>query len=471
MQGPKVPTAKAANSAEPLAGKRVVLGISGGIAAYKAAELTRLLRKAGATVQVVMTHAAQAFIPPLTLQTLSGHPVATELFDLTQESEIGHITLADSADLLVIAPATADLLARLSLGLASDLLTTVALACQAPLLLCPAMNVNMWSKPQVQQHVAQLVAWGAHIVGPASGELACGWVGAGRLVEPMEIVAAAESVLASRQHQDLRGRWVVITAGPTYEAIDPVRFIGNRSSGKMGFALAADAAQRGAEVTLVAGPVALETPPGVHRINVESAREMSQAVLPLRGKILNTEGLTTAKALTNQEIADLVTAIGTGAGEKFNIDGLRYGKIILLMDADADGCHIATLMLDFLFRHMLELVKQGHVYIAQPPLYRVNVGKDTYWARDDKHKEEIIAGLRANAKTEVTRFKGLGEMDAKDLASTTLDRKTRTLLRVQVESLQEADNAFVELLGKEAEYRYKFIMERAEQAATDELDV
>lgn len=281
MQGPKVPTAKAANSAEPLAGKRVVLGISGGIAAYKAAELTRLLRKAGATVQVVMTHAAQAFIPPLTLQTLSGHPVATELFDLTQESEIGHITLADSADLLVIAPATADLLARLSLGLASDLLTTVALACQAPLLLCPAMNVNMWSKPQVQQHVAQLVAWGAHIVGPASGELACGWVGAGRLVEPTEIVAAAESVLASRQHQDLRRRWVVITAGPTYEAIDPVRFIGNRSSGKMGFALAADAAQRGAEVTLVAGPVALETPPGVHRINVESAREMSQAVLPL----------------------------------------------------------------------------------------------------------------------------------------------------------------------------------------------
>ncbi len=282
MHSSKVAAGETATSSKPLAGKRVVLGISGGIAAYKAAELTRLLRQAGATVHVVMTHAAQAFIPPLTLQTLSGNPVATELFDLTQESEIGHITLADSADLLVIAPATADILARLSLGLASDLLTTVALACQAPLLLCPAMNVNMWNKPQVQQHVAQLVAWGAHIVGPASGELACGWIGTGRLVEPTEIVAAAESVLvASQQHQDLRGRWVVITAGPTYEAIDPVRFIGNRSSGKMGFALAADAAQRGAEVTLVAGPVALETPPGVHRINVESAREMSQAVLPL----------------------------------------------------------------------------------------------------------------------------------------------------------------------------------------------
>ena len=197
----------------------------------------------------------------------------------------------------------------------------------------------------------------------------------------------------------------------------------------------------------------------------------TQAVLPLRGKILNCEGLTTLKALGNQEISDLVTAIGTGAGEKFNYDGLRYGKIILMMDADADGCHIATLMLDFLFRHMPEMIKKGHVYLAQPPLYRVNVGKDTYWARDDKHKEEIIAGLRANAKVEVTRFKGLGEMDAKDLASTTLDRKTRTLLRVQIEGALEADKAFVELLGKDAEHRYRFIMERAEQAVAEELDV
>jgi len=197
----------------------------------------------------------------------------------------------------------------------------------------------------------------------------------------------------------------------------------------------------------------------------------TQAVLPLRGKILNCEGLTTAKALGNQEIADLVTAIGTGAGEKFNYDGLRYGKIILMMDADADGCHISTLMLDFLFRHMPELIKKGHVYLAQPPLYRVNVGKDTYWARDDQHKDEIIAGLRANAKTEVTRFKGLGEMDAKDLASTTLDRKTRTLLKVEIDDALAAATAFTELLGKDAEYRYKFIMERAEQASVEELDV
>ncbi|QJW99956.1 DNA gyrase/topoisomerase IV subunit B [Frigoriglobus tundricola] len=198
----------------------------------------------------------------------------------------------------------------------------------------------------------------------------------------------------------------------------------------------------------------------------------TQAVLPLRGKILNCEGLVTAKALANQEISDLVTAIGTGAGEKFNYDGLRYGKIILMMDADADGCHIATLMLDFLFRHMPKLIEKGHVYLAQPPLYRVNVGKDTFWARDDQHKEEILAGLRANAKYEVTRFKGLGEMDAKDLASTTLDRKTRTLLRVSIEgSMLDADKVFVDLLGKDADQRYKFIMERAEQAVAEDLDV
>lgn len=197
----------------------------------------------------------------------------------------------------------------------------------------------------------------------------------------------------------------------------------------------------------------------------------TQAVLPLRGKILNCEGLSTPKALANQEISDLVTAIGTGAGDKFNYDGLRYGKIILMMDADADGCHIATLMLDFLFRHMPDLIRKGHVYLAQPPLYRVNVGKDTYWARDDQHKDEIIAGLRANAKTEVTRFKGLGEMDAKDLASTTLDRRTRTLLKVEIDDNLAAIAAFTELLGKDADHRYKFIMERAEQASMEELDV
>jgi DNA gyrase subunit B len=197
----------------------------------------------------------------------------------------------------------------------------------------------------------------------------------------------------------------------------------------------------------------------------------TQAVLPLRGKVLNSEGMATTKALANQELKDLVAAIGTGAGEHFNIAGLRYGKIILLMDADADGYHITTLLLGFFFRHMRELIAKGHVYVAQPPLYRIDVGKETHWARDDAHKEELLASLRANAKPEITRFKGLGEMMPQTLAETTLDPRHRTLLRVQIESNLEADNTFVELLGKEAALRYKFIMEAAPQLAAEELDV
>ncbi|MFO0809639.1 MAG: DNA topoisomerase IV subunit B [Gemmataceae bacterium] len=197
----------------------------------------------------------------------------------------------------------------------------------------------------------------------------------------------------------------------------------------------------------------------------------TQAVLPLRGKILNAEGLPFGKVMSNAELSDLVSAIGTGAGEKFNIEGLRYGKVILLMDADADGYHISTLLLTFFFRHMTDLIRKGHVYIAQPPLYRIDVGKETHWAKDDAHKEEVIASLRANAKYEVTRFKGLGEMDAKVLGQTTLDARKRTLLKVSIDSNLEADRTFVELLGKEAASRYKFIMEKAAYAETDELDV
>jgi DNA gyrase subunit B len=195
----------------------------------------------------------------------------------------------------------------------------------------------------------------------------------------------------------------------------------------------------------------------------------TQAVLPLRGKILNGEDLPTTKVLQNAELQDLVTAIGTGAGDKFRYDGLRYGKIILLMDADADGCHITTLLLDFFFRHMPELIKRGHVFIAQPPLYRIDVGKETHWAKDDQHKEQILAGLRANAKVDITRFKGLGEMMAKTLAQTTLDPRTRKLLKVQVGETMDAHNAFKDLLGKDAEPRYEFIMQKADQA--EDLDV
>jgi phosphopantothenoylcysteine decarboxylase/phosphopantothenate--cysteine ligase len=262
----------------PLAGKNLVLGVTGGISAYKGAELCRLLKKAGADVRVVMTRAAREFITPLTLQTLSGHPVGLDLFDPAEESQIGHIRLADDADAVVVAPATADAIARFAAGMADDLLAAVLLATKAPVLLAPAMNVNMWENPLTQSNLGRLVASGrVTTVGPDAGELACGWIGAGRLVDPAEIVAALERLLATAR--SLAGRRVVVTAGPTFEAIDDVRFLGNRSSGKMGFALAGAAARRGAEVTLVAGPVSLPTPPGVReRHDVESAREMQQAL-------------------------------------------------------------------------------------------------------------------------------------------------------------------------------------------------
>ena len=196
-----------------------------------------------------------------------------------------------------------------------------------------------------------------------------------------------------------------------------------------------------------------------------------QAVLPLRGKILNSEGLTTDKALANQELKDLVLALGTGAGPRFDLSGLRYGKLILLMDADADGYHISTLLLAFLFRNMQGLIDAGRVYIALPPLYRIDVGKETHWAKDDNHKAEILASLRANAKFEVSRFKGLGEMDASVLAATTLDPRHRTLLRVRVDSILDTDRAFVDLLGKDPAMRYRFIMEEAARASAEALDV
>jgi DNA gyrase/topoisomerase IV subunit B len=197
----------------------------------------------------------------------------------------------------------------------------------------------------------------------------------------------------------------------------------------------------------------------------------TQAVLPLRGKILNAEGLPLAKVLANAELADLVSAVGTSAGEKFDLRGLRYGKIILLMDADADGHHIATLLLAFFFRHMTDLIRKGHVYLAQPPLYRIDIGKETHWARDDAHKEEILASMRANARPEITRFKGLGEMDPGTLAATTLDPRYRTLLKVGIESNLEADETFVLLLGKDPALRYRFIMDSAALAVAEELDI
>jgi phosphopantothenoylcysteine decarboxylase/phosphopantothenate--cysteine ligase len=253
----------------------VLVGVTGGIACYKACEVVRLLKQAGATVHVAMTASAREFVTPLTFQTLAGTPVATDTFDLTQESEIGHIQLADRADAVVIAPATANVLAKMAHGIADDLLTTVLLATRAPLIVAPAMNVNMWEHPATRENVATLRGRGVRVVGPESGSLACGWEGAGRLAEPADVV---EAVACALTPQDLDGVRVLVSAGPTREAIDPVRHLSNLSTGKMGHAVARVARRRGALVTLVSGPTSLAAPPGVRLVAVTSAHEMAQAV-------------------------------------------------------------------------------------------------------------------------------------------------------------------------------------------------
>lgn len=256
--------------------RRILLGVTGGIAAYKSAELVRRLRERGAEVQVVMTAAATAFITPLTLQALSGRPVRTGLMDPQAEAAMSHIELARWADCILIAPASADFIARLAHGLADDLLSTVCLASEAPLVVAPAMNRVMWQHPATQANCATLAARGARLVGPAAGEQACGEVGAGRMLEP---VALVEALNVPPPAVDLRGLTVLVTAGPTREPLDPVRFLTNRSSGKMGYAVAEAARDAGAEVILVSGPVHLPAPAGVICLRVETAEAMRAAVL------------------------------------------------------------------------------------------------------------------------------------------------------------------------------------------------
>jgi phosphopantothenoylcysteine decarboxylase/phosphopantothenate--cysteine ligase len=257
---------------------RVLLGVTGGIAAYKSAELTRRLKDRGADVQVVMTAGAQHFITPQTFQALSGRPVRTDLWDAAAEAAMGHIELARWPSRIVVAPASADFIARLAHGLAGDLLTTLCLATDVPITVVPAMNRLMWANPATQANVATLRQRGIAILGPAAGEQACGETGPGRMVEPHEIVDALFAVAARPAGGALQGRKVVVTAGPTRERIDPVRFITNRSSGKMGFAVAEAARDAGADVVIVSGPVNVPTPQGIRRVNVETAEQMLAAV-------------------------------------------------------------------------------------------------------------------------------------------------------------------------------------------------
>jgi phosphopantothenoylcysteine decarboxylase/phosphopantothenate--cysteine ligase len=264
----------------PLHGKHVLLAMTGGIAGYKIAELTRLFVKGGATVQVMMTEGAEAFITAVTMQALSGRPVYTSQWDARPDNNMAHINLSREADVMLVAPASADAIAALAQGRADDLVSLAALARrihECPLLVVPAMNREMWAHPATQRNVAQITADGAVVIGPANGDQACGEIGDGRMLEAQEIFDDVEAFLAPKP---LRGRKLLITAGPTFEPIDPVRGITNHSSGKMGFAIARAAAEAGAAVTLVAGPVHLPTPRGVQRIDVQSAQQMFDAVLP-----------------------------------------------------------------------------------------------------------------------------------------------------------------------------------------------
>jgi phosphopantothenoylcysteine decarboxylase / phosphopantothenate---cysteine ligase len=259
-----------------LTDKKIILGVCGGIAAYKAIELLRLLTKAGADVHVIMTRAAQEFVAPLTFQTLSSNPVHTELFNLIAEREIGHISLADRADLFIIAPATANVIGKIAAGIADDMLTTTVMATKAPVLIAPAMNVNMLTNPIYRENEEKLRRFGYQFVAPVCGSLACGWEGEGKLASPEVIF---EGVVTALTKKDLSGRTILITAGPTREEIDPVRYISNHSSGKMGYALARAARRRGAQVLLISGPTALVKPDGVRVVNVTSAVEMQSEVM------------------------------------------------------------------------------------------------------------------------------------------------------------------------------------------------
>jgi phosphopantothenoylcysteine decarboxylase/phosphopantothenate--cysteine ligase len=260
-----------------MAGKHILLGVTGGIAAYKSPDIVRRLTERGSEVQVVMTAGAREFVAPLTFQAVSGREVRSDLWDESAERAMSHIELARWADLVLVAPATADFLAQLAHGMADNLLNTICLATGAPLAVAPAMNRLMWSNPATQANVALLRARGIHVLGPDSGSQACGETGEGRMMEPMDIAAAAYALLPAEG--PLKGRKVLITAGPTRERIDPVRFISNRSSGKMGYAIAQAARDRGADVVLVSGPVNLSAPPGVKRISVECAQQMHDAVM------------------------------------------------------------------------------------------------------------------------------------------------------------------------------------------------
>ncbi len=313
------------NVSTPLAARRILLGVTGGIAAYKAAELLRRLQDAGAEVRVVMTRHAGEFVTPMTFQALSGHPVREALFDPAHEAAMGHIELARWPDLILVAPCSANTLAKAALGLADNLLSTLLLATDKPVMMAPAMNRLMWSHPATQAHAATLEARGVTLVGPGEGSQACGETGAGRMSEPNAIRDAVIARLTESRTGPLGGKQVVITAGPTREPIDPVRFITNRSSGKQGFALATALRALGAEVTLISGPVSLPTPQGVTRIDVETAEQMLAAA---RTHAAQADIFISAAAVADYRMTDVATQKMKKSGEHITLALVRNPDIL-----------------------------------------------------------------------------------------------------------------------------------------------
>ncbi|WP_224746098.1 bifunctional phosphopantothenoylcysteine decarboxylase/phosphopantothenate--cysteine ligase CoaBC [Neiella litorisoli] len=318
-----------------LTNKRILIGITGGIAAYKIPELVRRLKDLGADVRVVMTPASEAFITPLTLQAVSGHPVADSLLDPNAEAAMGHIELARWADLVLIAPASADFIARYCAGMGNDLLSTLCLATTAPVVIAPAMNQQMWQATATQHNMQVLAERNVPVWGPAQGSQACGEVGPGRMLEPTEILAKVQDFLLPEQL--LSGKKIAITAGPTREALDPVRYISNHSSGKMGFALAAEAARMGAEVTLISGPVNLPTPAGCQRVDVTSAQQMLDAALAVATE---QDVFIGCAAVADYRAANVASQKMKKQGEQLSIELVKNPDIIATVAAQSEATFV-----------------------------------------------------------------------------------------------------------------------------------
>lgn len=387
-----------ASKAHALHGQRILLCVGGGIAAYKALELVRRLREAGAAVQVAMTAGAQQFVTPLSFQALSGHATRTSLWDSAAEQAMGHLELARWADRVIVAPATADLLARLANGHADDLVSTLCLATAAPLAVAPAMNHRMWLNPATQANVATLRGRGVQVIGPDDGPLAEGESGPGRLREPDAIVAGLAAMpvapmqTAATADGALKGLKVVVSAGPTYEDLDPVRYLGNRSSGKMGFAVAAAARRQGADVVLVAGPVHLETPEGVKRIDVRSAAQMREAVFAAFPADVYIGAAAVADYAPRLAAASKIKK----SGESLALDLVRtpdilsevaaqtQGKLKLVVGFAAETDHVAEYARGKLAAKRLDLIVANRVGIAGGGFESDRNAMTAYWADGER---------------------------------------------------------------------------------------